>query len=58
MTMPPYLDAHGEEDPYLKRGRPLHLCAERIAEVSRVWLSGSLDTSSFLSRSRLGAEFY
>lgn len=37
-----YLDAYGEEDPYLKRGRPLMLNAERYARLQQLWCSHRL----------------
>ena len=32
-----YLDAHGEEDRGLRRGKPLYLNAARIAELAALW---------------------
>lgn len=32
-----YLDEHGEEDHYLKRGRPLYLCEERLRLLQEEW---------------------
>jgi len=32
----PYLDEHGEEDPYLKRGRPLYLNKERYRQLQQL----------------------
>ena len=58
MAASPYLDSHGEEDTYLKLGRPLHLVAPRMSDVARVWLAGALDSSATLGRSRLGSDFY
>uniref|UniRef100_A0A8C9ZT45 E3 ubiquitin-protein ligase n=1 Tax=Sander lucioperca TaxID=283035 RepID=A0A8C9ZT45_SANLU len=34
---PPYLDDYGETDQGLKRGNPLHLCAERYRKIQRLW---------------------
>ncbi|XP_061661493.1 E3 ubiquitin-protein ligase UBR2 [Syngnathoides biaculeatus] len=34
---PPYLDDYGETDQGLKRGNPLHLCAERYRKIERLW---------------------
>ncbi|KAI8061736.1 hypothetical protein BC940DRAFT_349914 [Gongronella butleri] len=34
----PYLDAHGEVDQNLRRGRPQYLNAKRYAEIRRLWL--------------------
>ena len=34
-----YLDAHGEEDRSLRRGRPLYLNASRQAALHRLWLA-------------------
>jgi hypothetical protein len=39
----PYLDAHGEEDVALRRGRPLRLSAPRAARVAQLWRGGALD---------------
>ncbi|ELU10689.1 hypothetical protein CAPTEDRAFT_220674 [Capitella teleta] len=36
-----YLDEHGEEDHYLKRGKPLYLCKERYQLLQDEWLSHS-----------------
>lgn len=36
-SISPYLDEHGEEDAGLRRGRPLHLDAERFAQLSKMW---------------------
>ncbi|KAH6581587.1 hypothetical protein BASA61_009006 [Batrachochytrium salamandrivorans] len=35
----PYLDAHGEVDPQLRRGRPLFLNRKRYAEIRKLWLT-------------------
>eukprot|EP00064_Thunnus_orientalis_P019879 superscaffoldBa00005179_g20009 len=34
---PPYLDDYGETDQGLKRGNPLHLCADRYRKIERLW---------------------
>ncbi|KAJ4923804.1 hypothetical protein JOQ06_028059 [Pogonophryne albipinna] len=34
---PPYLDDYGETDQGLKRGNPLHLCAERYRKIEHLW---------------------
>ena len=55
----PYLDAHGEEDAYLHRGRPLYLNAARYRHVQRLWGAASFDYDTLaLHTSRAGAEFY
>lgn len=55
----PYLDAHGEEDMYLRRGRPLYLSAERYAQVQHLWATSALDYDTHtLHTSRSGANFY
>lgn len=36
-SISPYLDDHGEEDAGLRRGRPLHLNAERMAQLAALW---------------------
>ena len=33
----PYLDVHGEEDPGLKRKRPLHLSVARYLALQQLW---------------------
>ncbi|KAL2641840.1 hypothetical protein R1flu_009427 [Riccia fluitans] len=40
---PLYLDLHGEEDPGLQRGHPLHLCHLRLNEVRRLWVTAAFD---------------
>ena len=40
----PYLDVYGEEDVGLRRGRPLHLSAEREIRLLRLWASHGLHT--------------
>jgi hypothetical protein len=55
----PYLDAHGEEDAYLHRGRPLYLNAARYAHVQRLWASASFDYDTHaLHTSRGGSEHF
>lgn len=44
----PYLDAHGEEDQQFRRGKPLHLCKPRYAELERMFLLHSFDQDSRL----------
>lgn len=39
----PYLDAHGEEDHELHRGKPLFLSAERYEALEKLWLSHRFD---------------
>lgn len=39
----PYLDAHGEEDENLKRGKPLFLNQLRYSALEHMWLSHSFD---------------
>jgi hypothetical protein len=34
----PYVDAHGEQDPGLRRGKPLHLSEHRYAVLNELWL--------------------
>ena len=38
-----YLDAHGEEDEFLKRGRPLFLSRARYQALSELWVHSALD---------------
>lgn len=47
----PYLDAHGEEDEWLRRGKPLYLNQVRYSALERMWLTHSFDQDSrILSR--------
>ncbi|CAB1346618.1 unnamed protein product [Coregonus sp. 'balchen'] len=38
-----YLDAHGEEDRDLRRGKPLFLCVERYKVLEQQWVSHTFD---------------
>uniref|UniRef100_A0A673WJP6 E3 ubiquitin-protein ligase n=1 Tax=Salmo trutta TaxID=8032 RepID=A0A673WJP6_SALTR len=38
-----YLDAHGEEDRDLRRGKPLFLCVERYRVLEQQWVSHTFD---------------
>ena len=38
-SISPYVDEHGEEDAGLRRGRPLHLDAERMRTLEQLWAS-------------------
>ncbi|XP_063069644.1 E3 ubiquitin-protein ligase ubr3 isoform X2 [Engraulis encrasicolus] len=38
-----YLDAHGEEDRDLRRGKPLFLCAERYHVLEQQWVAHTFD---------------
>ncbi|XP_062861550.1 E3 ubiquitin-protein ligase ubr3 isoform X2 [Trichomycterus rosablanca] len=38
-----YLDAHGEEDRDLRRGKPLFLCEERYQVLEQQWVSHTFD---------------
>uniref|UniRef100_A0AAX7VBA1 E3 ubiquitin-protein ligase n=1 Tax=Astatotilapia calliptera TaxID=8154 RepID=A0AAX7VBA1_ASTCA len=38
-----YLDAHGEEDRDLRRGKPLYLCEERYRVLEQQWVSHTFD---------------
>lgn len=44
----PYLDAHGEEDENLDRGKPLFLNLERYSALERLWLTHGFDQDSRL----------
>ena len=44
----PYLDAHGESDLGLKRGKPLFLNQSRYNELAKLWLNHQICT--FVSR--------
>ncbi len=46
----PYLDAHGEEDVDLRRGRPLALAPNCYAQLSQLWAAGALDFDSYMLR--------
>jgi E3 ubiquitin-protein ligase UBR3 len=46
----PYLDAHGEEDVELRRGRPLALAPACFAQLSQLWAAGALDFDSYMLR--------
>ena len=48
-----YLDAHGEEDHGLRRGKPLFLSAERQAAIHRLWLAQAVPRE--VARSRASA---
>ena len=47
----PYLDAHGEEDPDMRRGRPLYLDQACYAALSELWACQALDFDSQLLHS-------
>uniref|UniRef100_A0A8C0MR35 E3 ubiquitin-protein ligase n=1 Tax=Canis lupus familiaris TaxID=9615 RepID=A0A8C0MR35_CANLF len=38
-----YLDAHGEEDRDLRRGKPLYICKERYKVLEQQWISHTFD---------------
>ncbi|XP_071977866.1 E3 ubiquitin-protein ligase UBR3 isoform X1 [Engystomops pustulosus] len=38
-----YLDAHGEEDRELRRGKPLYICKERYNVLEQQWLTHTFD---------------
>lgn len=56
----PYLDEHGEEDPELRRGKPLLLSEDRYAALQKLWLSHGFDhdfrvlSQTFLNRQWAG----
>lgn len=51
-----YLDAHGEEDLMMRRGRPLYMNDQRMSELRRQWVNVAFDHNSQLLRSsHLGA---
>ncbi len=56
----PYLDAHGEEDPSLKRGKPLFLDPNRYEALQALWVAQAFDyDGNVLKHSRaFSAEFY
>ena len=54
-----YLDQHGEEDEFLKRGRPLFLNERRYGALEDLWVNGALDYDTLaLHTSRVGSDFY
>jgi len=54
----PFLDAHGEEDADLRRGRPLFLDARVYGQLAQLWAAGALEyDSTLLQASRTDAEF-
>jgi hypothetical protein len=61
----PYLDQHGEEDPSLKRGKPLYLDRNRYQALNLLWATGAFDYDSKVlkhshggTRRAFSAEFY
>ena len=48
-----YLDAHGEEDRHLRRGKPLFLSPSRQAALMRLWLGHRIPVE--VSRARAAA---
>jgi len=48
-----YLDAHGEEDRGLRRGKPLFLNEQRVAATHRLWLAHAVPVT--ISRIRASA---
>jgi hypothetical protein len=55
----PYLDAHGEEDEHMRRGRPLFLSDARCSFLEKLWACGALEHDSRATgSSRLGGEWY
>ena len=50
----PYLDAHGEEDPHLSRGRPLFLSAGRAEALAELWRNHLVGPE--VARLRAGAD--
>ena len=57
----PYVDDHGEEDASLRRGRPLHLDAERMRQLARLWAEHAVAREVVrerVMRDRVVREFY
>ena len=49
----------GEEDEFLKRGRPLFLSQSRYGALSEMWLHSAFDYDTLaLHSSRVGSDFY
>ena len=54
-----FLDAHGEEDEFMKRGRPLRLDRRRVDALEAMWAEGAFDyDTAALRASRVGSDFY
>ncbi len=54
----PYLDAHGEEDVDLKRGRPLFLNLQMYAQLAGLWAASATEFDSrMLQSSRVDLVF-
>ena len=54
-----YLDQHGEEDEFLKRGRPLFLNERRYGALEDLWVNGALDYDTLaLHTQQVGSDFY
>jgi hypothetical protein len=49
----PYLDAHGETDIHLRRGRALTLSVGVYAHLSRLWADGALNWGSTSGRATM-----
>ena len=61
----PYLDSHGEEDPSLRRGKPLFLDESRYRALNLLWAADAFDYDSKVlklshggTRRAYAAEFY
>lgn len=52
-----YLDAYGEEDRNLRRGKPLRLCHVRYQRLQQRWISGTLRSDGALSWTAFRAVF-
>ena len=50
----PYVDEHGEDDPKLKRGRPLFLAPVRWRALCELWLSDGVPQE--VARLRAGSD--
>jgi hypothetical protein len=48
----PYVDAHGEEDVNLRRGKPLTLCPRRYAALTALWATGGVAREALAVRAR------
>ena len=52
-------DQHGEEDEFLKRGRPSFPSERRYRALEDLWVNGALDYDALaLHTSRVGSDFY
>jgi E3 ubiquitin-protein ligase UBR3 len=46
-----YVDERGEEDPNIRRGKPLFLDKNRYNELQKLWITGTFDYNSKIASS-------